>query len=121
MSHDDRSEATFESASASEVATSIISGSSVWTDGSAAGDRSSRRALILQMAKARMKSGGKSSGTSVVSRSTSISKQAQPLQPQPPPRKLIEEKEEPHYEGEETKSEARTEANVDLDFTGELD
>jgi hypothetical protein len=35
--------------------TSVVSGSSVWTDGSA-GDRSSRRALILQMAKARMKS-----------------------------------------------------------------
>lgn len=40
--------------STSEI-TSVISGSSVWTDGST-GDRSSRRALILQMAKARMKS-----------------------------------------------------------------
>ena len=35
--------------------TSVISGSSVWTDTSSANDRSSRRALILQMAKARMK------------------------------------------------------------------
>jgi hypothetical protein len=35
--------------------TSVISGSSVWTDSSNP-DRSSRRALILQMAKARMKS-----------------------------------------------------------------
>ena len=34
----------------------MVSGSSVWTDASGAGDRSSRRALILQMAKARMKS-----------------------------------------------------------------
>ena len=33
----------------------MISGSSVWTDTSNANDRSSRRALILQMAKARMK------------------------------------------------------------------
>ena len=41
--------------SSSEV-TSVVSGtSSAWTDGSAAADRSSRRALILQMAKARMK------------------------------------------------------------------
>lgn len=41
--------------SSSEV-TSVVSGtSSAWTDGSAGGDRSSRRALILQMAKARMK------------------------------------------------------------------
>jgi hypothetical protein len=36
--------------------TSNVSGSSVWTDGSASSpDRTSRRALILQMAKARMK------------------------------------------------------------------
>jgi hypothetical protein len=35
--------------------TSVISGSSVWTDTSNANERSSRRALILQMAKARMK------------------------------------------------------------------
>ena len=35
--------------------TSVISGSSVWTDTSNPNDRSSRRALILQMAKARMK------------------------------------------------------------------
>jgi hypothetical protein len=39
----------------SEVASSIISGSSVWTDTSSVTDRSSRRALILQMAKARMR------------------------------------------------------------------
>ena len=36
------------------AATSFVSGSSVWTDTSGA-DRGSRRALILQMAKARMK------------------------------------------------------------------
>lgn len=36
--------------------TSFVSGSSVWTDTSGAQDRGSRRALILQMAKARMKS-----------------------------------------------------------------
>lgn len=41
--------------SSSEV-TSVVSGtSSAWTDGSTNADRSSRRALILQMAKARMK------------------------------------------------------------------
>jgi hypothetical protein len=37
------------------TSTSVVSGSSVWTDASQ-GDRTSRRALILQMAKARMKS-----------------------------------------------------------------
>lgn len=42
------------SESGSEM-TSVISGSSVWTDTSNANERSSRRALILQMAKARMK------------------------------------------------------------------
>lgn len=47
--------------SSSEV-TSIVSGtSSAWTDGSANADRSSRRALILQMAKARMKKNNTSS------------------------------------------------------------
>lgn len=35
--------------------TSVVSGSSAWTDGSNNPERSSRRALILQMAKARMK------------------------------------------------------------------
>ena len=45
------------SANDSEALTSVISGSSVWTDSSSnPADRSSRRALILQMAKARMKS-----------------------------------------------------------------
>lgn len=45
------SEATWESGMTSEV-----SGSSVWTESNANPDRSSRRALILQMAKARMRS-----------------------------------------------------------------
>jgi hypothetical protein len=50
---DDESAATWESGS--EMTGSMISGSSVWSEGTG-GDRSSRRALILQMAKARMKS-----------------------------------------------------------------
>lgn len=37
------------------MASSVVSGSSVWTDASSVTDRSSRRALILQMAKARMR------------------------------------------------------------------
>ena len=41
--------------SGSDITGSALSGSSVWTDNSAPGDRSSRRAIILQMAKARMK------------------------------------------------------------------
>ena len=53
---DDGSASTWGSAN-SETLTSVISGSSVWTDNSSnPADRSSRRALILQMAKARMKS-----------------------------------------------------------------
>jgi hypothetical protein len=50
---DDESAATWESGS--QMSGSMISGSSVWSEGTG-GDRSSRRALILQMAKARMKS-----------------------------------------------------------------
>ena len=38
-----------------DITGSALSGSSVWTDNSGTSDRSSRRALILQMAKARMK------------------------------------------------------------------
>jgi hypothetical protein len=53
---DDGSASTWGSAN-SEALHSVISGSSVWTDTSSnPADRSSRRALILQMAKARMKS-----------------------------------------------------------------
>jgi hypothetical protein len=44
------------------AATSFVSGSSVWTDTSGAQDRGSRRALILQMAKARMKKGREEEG-----------------------------------------------------------
>jgi hypothetical protein len=44
-----------DSETGSEIASSIVSGSSVWTDASSVTDRSSRRALILQMAKARMR------------------------------------------------------------------
>lgn len=49
----------------SEALNSVVSGSSVWTDNSSnPTDRSSRRALILQMAKARMKSNkGRDSST----------------------------------------------------------
>jgi hypothetical protein len=54
LPEDERSNGNEWSESGSEI-TSVISGSSVWTDTSSANDRSSRRALILQMAKARMK------------------------------------------------------------------
>jgi hypothetical protein len=50
---DSESGATWESGS---EMTSVVSGSSVWTDNVSNPDRSSRRALILQMAKARMRS-----------------------------------------------------------------
>jgi len=51
---DSESGATWETGS--DNMSSVVSGSSVWTDQSNNPDRSSRRALILQMAKARMKS-----------------------------------------------------------------
>lgn len=64
------SSSTWESAS---EMTSIVSGSSVWTDNennngnnAAAADRSKRRELILQMAKARMKSNNNSSKSAAV-------------------------------------------------------
>lgn len=52
--------------SSSEM-TSIVSGSSQWTDNENNPDRSSRRALILQMAKARMKSNKSTSSTTPTS------------------------------------------------------
>lgn len=50
---DEVSAGTWESGT--EISGSVVSGSSAWTDQSNPADRSSRRALILQMAKARMK------------------------------------------------------------------
>jgi hypothetical protein len=47
--------------------TSVVSGSSVWTDSETNPDRNSRRALILQMAKARMRSNKSASGTTPTS------------------------------------------------------
>lgn len=67
--------------SGSDVTGSGVSGSSVWTDTSGPGDRSSRRALILQMAKARMKTTKESPsvaanrsklGTSIMEEDTTI-------------------------------------------------
>jgi hypothetical protein len=76
------------------TSTSMVSGSSVWTDMSQ--DRSSRRALILQMAKARMKSNKMSA--------TTEDKMATPI-----------EEEEPN---EETKSES---VNPSIDLAVDLD
>mmetsp|Transcript_50038 Transcript_50038/g.74701 ORF Transcript_50038/g.74701 Transcript_50038/m.74701 type:complete len:135 (-) Transcript_50038:690-1094(-) len=93
--------------------TSVISGSSVWTDSSNAGDRSSRRALILQMAKARMKTGRPSSASVMDDRSRA------PIGAEiltDPTKPVLSEK------IGETISEPRMEVvNSDLDFTDELD
>lgn len=64
---DEDSATTWESGS--ELTGSMISGSSVWSEGTS-GDRSSRRALILQMAKARMKSNKESASQASVAPST---------------------------------------------------
>mmetsp|Transcript_13459 Transcript_13459/g.19834 ORF Transcript_13459/g.19834 Transcript_13459/m.19834 type:complete len:1058 (+) Transcript_13459:208-3381(+) len=81
--------------SSSEM-TSVISGSSVWTDSSNAADRSSRRALILQMAKARMKQHKSSASVSESKASTT--------------RTIAEEA-----------SSERTVSNAEFDMTKELD
>jgi hypothetical protein len=85
--------------SGSDVTGSAVSGSSVWTDTSGPGDRSSRRALILQMAKARMKTNKESPSASAMKSklSTSIT--------------------------EEADITVMTEGNTvaDIDFTGDLD
>lgn len=81
-SHEDEKKTVSPSStweSGSEM-TSVISGSSVWTDSSNTADRSSRRALILQMAKARMKQHRSYSSASVSgSKATTIVEEAQPV------------------------------------------
>ena len=87
--------------------TSVFSGNSGWTDNSANPDRSSRRALILQMAKARMKNnkhaGGSPANNNIDKRTSVIA-------------------EEPHenYE-EEKKLEMHQEFTADIDLTEDLD
>ena len=61
---DDASAGTWDSGS--DISASVISASSNWTDNST-NDRSSRRALILQMAKARMNSNKVNQRSSVAS------------------------------------------------------
>eukprot|EP00548_Thalassiothrix_antarctica_P008884 CAMPEP_0194132554 /NCGR_PEP_ID=MMETSP0152-20130528/2995_1 /TAXON_ID=1049557 /ORGANISM="Thalassiothrix antarctica, Strain L6-D1" /LENGTH=1109 /DNA_ID=CAMNT_0038827647 /DNA_START=221 /DNA_END=3550 /DNA_ORIENTATION=- len=85
---------TSEWESGSEM-TSVISGSSVWTETSNVVDRSSRRALILQMAKARMKQN--KSAASIVENKAS--------------RTIAEEAPQP----------LRLDSNPDFDLTEELD
>lgn len=89
------------------MTTSVISGSSVWTDSSNAADRSSRRALILQMAKARMKS-NKERGSSAT-----VHSEDQTHIP------IREESVE--YSREEIMRDTKSEVNTDIDFTGDLD
>ena len=93
---DDESAATWESGS--EFTASVISGSSAWTDSSNQ-DRSSRRALILQMAKARMKTNKDPS---------SPDSKIGPTSP------TIEEE-------NMSQEEEAAEANTDIDFAEDLD
>jgi len=85
----------------SEIA-SAVSGSSVWTDTST-GDRSSRRALILQMAKARMKT-NKIPSAAHVEDKTNV-----PI-----------EEEQSFVSGEEQSWEVKG-GGTDIDFAGDLD
>eukprot|EP00538_Stauroneis_constricta_P012599 CAMPEP_0119549234 /NCGR_PEP_ID=MMETSP1352-20130426/2981_1 /TAXON_ID=265584 /ORGANISM="Stauroneis constricta, Strain CCMP1120" /LENGTH=1195 /DNA_ID=CAMNT_0007594737 /DNA_START=594 /DNA_END=4181 /DNA_ORIENTATION=- len=116
---DDESAATWESGS--EFTASVISGSSVWTDTSNPTEKSSRRALILQMAKARMKSnreGGPRSPTS---------QQAEDMTSQP----IAEEDQPAEHHGGEPEPEGfgptspmsamSGDANADIDIAADLD
>lgn len=100
---DAESQATWDSGS--EI-TSVISGSSVWTDGSNAGDRSSRRALILQMAKARMKSNKSSPAahSAPIAEESSMTSTAMSRDPD-------------QFDQEEARSDVKT----DIDFSEDLD
>ena len=81
--------------SGSEITGSAVSGSSAWTDNSAPADRTSRRALILQMARARMKNNKES-----------------PSKPKISPA-IVEE--------DGTKTVATDGNNTEFDLTGDLD
>lgn len=91
---DRQSIGTFDD-SGSDYTGSAVSGSSVWTDTSGPGDRSSRRALILQMAKARMKNNKEKNPKSKPSSTSPIS------------------------EGQETMT--ALSQGPDIDLTGDLD
>lgn len=97
---DDESEATWESGS--ELTASVISGSSAWADSSNQ-DRSSRRALILQMAKARMKTN------------------KDPTSPDSNVGPTIEEENMSQEEEDVVRRELLGEANTDIDFAQDLD
>jgi hypothetical protein len=85
--------------STSDVSGSNVSGSSVWSDASG-GDRNSRRALILQMAKARMRNNKESPTKSMGS----------------------PDRHEPFMIEEEGASIAgRSETNPEIDIAGDLD
>jgi len=102
--------------------TSVVSGSSVWTDATNP-DRSSRRAFILQMAKARMKSGnnaaksnrgGATEGTKTTAPTTATMSASE---------KNFEEsieKTETSFESIHT-ADSEVGNTADLDFSGDLD
>lgn len=96
---DEQTAASWESGS--QLSASVVSSSSVWTEGSNT-DRSSRRALILQMAKARMKSN-----------------KDHPSSPQQTNGTIAEE--QSHQNDESFYQEPTSEAGGDIDFTGDLD
>lgn len=89
--------------SESDVSGSNVSGSSLWSEGSGnSGDRSSRRALILQMAKARMRNNSSGSPNKLSSKD-----QLQTA---------------PILEGEEMSLGGQTEgAQTEIDIAGDLD
>mmetsp|Transcript_24806 Transcript_24806/g.34988 ORF Transcript_24806/g.34988 Transcript_24806/m.34988 type:complete len:1017 (+) Transcript_24806:311-3361(+) len=109
-SPNDESVATYDTTS--DLNTSIVSGSSVWTD-SSLGDKSSRRALILQMAKARMKT-NKSSGGSVAGSVATNDPLAITSQPTP----IAEEQ---SVASDLPREEEADKQEPEIDFTGELD
>jgi hypothetical protein len=115
--------------SGSEI-TSVVSGvSSVWTDSSTNPDRSSRRALILQMAKARMKSNKVVSGTMGGATDEAVSMRGcgggAGIAASSPASAGFSPRDSDDFEdfegGEEKKLENLSETATDIDIAGDLD
>ena len=111
---DEQSAGTWESGT--EISGSVVSGSSVWTDQSNPTDRSSRRALILQMAKARMKTNKDGQSPSAGSGGTQ-GVEGQPIEEEDPSKLSHDGEMEQHK-----KVILSGEANpADIDIAGDLD
>lgn len=116
---DEQSAGTWESGT--EISGSVVSGSSVWTDQSNPTDRSSRRALILQMAKARMKTNKDGQSPSAGSGMQGV--EGQPIEEEDPTKLSHDGDMEQHEKATvDSTTILSGEANpADIDIAGDLD